>query len=206
MFKYFHVSFLSKIFWEPNLAASRDCVSFVECRDIWVSQYRDCWQLDWVQVSRLWLTGDHRPIRRQIVIGQSGEFISFYQLNPAKYWKQKPGPMSPVLDILLKIVYSSSVWQLLVWRFTKYLELRKCHFPTAVLWDPTYIFNNCTQTKNKDLEIIIENWCRQSSQDCLNGPRSIHHRPQFLYRDVLAVAPLKPKYQNTKISHFQACH
>ena len=60
MFKYFYVSFLSQIFLNQYLAATR---SWAECRDIWVSQYRDCWQLDWVQVSRLWLTSDNRPMR-----------------------------------------------------------------------------------------------------------------------------------------------
>ena len=74
------------------------------------------------------------------------------------------------LIFLVWIVYNGPVWQLLVCKFTKYLELKSCNFPAAVLRDSTYIFNNWSQTKNKDLEIIIENCCRQSSQDCLNGP------------------------------------
>ena len=118
-------------YFQPNLAATQS-LSLVECRDIWVSQYRDCWQLDWVQVSRLWLTGDHRPMRSEIEIGQSEVCISFYQLNPAKYWKhwkQKPCPMSSVVfDILVWIVYNAPVWQLFVWRFPKYLELKNVMF------------------------------------------------------------------------------
>ena len=202
MFKYFYVSFLSQIFLNQNLAATRSWAWL----NVGISEWANteiagsltgfkCQDFDWQATIGQW------EARSRLANQES--LYRFTNLILPNIGNKN---LARCLLYLIWIVYNASVWQLLVWRFTKYLELKKCNFPQAVLWDSTYIFNNWTQTKNKDLEIIIENCCRQSSQDCLNGPRSIHHRPQFLYRDVLAVAPLKPKYQNTKISHIQARH